>query len=526
MKKHISLLLVIILMITVPFAAFAERTIMGEAGEANSFFVKDDGALFAVGQNENGQLGTGDNINKSSMVKIMDGVSAVSAGGAHTLVLKSDGTLYAMGMNKYGQLGNGSVTDLNSAVKIMDNVASMDAGYSYSAAVKTDGTVWIWGYNEKGRLDKDKDNAVSIPVQIESGAKAVACGRYELLILKNDNTLWSGFAVSDLVSFAGNVSLIDNGREHNAYIDSGLSVYLWGLNAAGQLGNGSLESSKVPVKISDDVKGVAAGNSHTLFVKNDGTLWAMGDNKSGQIGDGTLIGRVAPVKVLTDVYSISSSADHNIAIKNDGSVWGWGDNRNGQLTSYNKNIVATPVKLSVDVFGGQPSEWAASEVNAAKQKSLVTAELSGNYQKDITREEFADLIINMLRKAGKITTTPAESPFSDTSSPNIILANSLGIVNGTGDGEFSPYKNIDRQQIATMFERMIKNIYPEQADIPVGDNKFADDGSIQEWASEGVYFVNAAGIVNGVGENRFDPEGKCTAEQAILIMLRTNDIFN
>ena len=522
MKKLVAILMVAILTISVSLAVSAEITV--STGNASSFFVKDDGTLWAVGGNENGQLGDGSTQSKSSIVKIMDGVSKVSAGGEHTLVLKTDGSLYAMGMGKLGQLGNGSLDISSTPVKIMDNVAQIDAGYSYSAAIKTDGTLWVWGYNVKGHFSKDHENVVSAPIQIDSDCKDVACGPFALLIVKNDNTLWNKFV--DIKMMSGDVSNVAAGREHNAYTVTNSDLYLWGSNTLGQIGDGSRDEKTEPVHVASNVVSVSAGYSHTLFIKNDNSLWATGSNEYGQLGDGSLENKLQPVWIMGNVSSVASFAYHNIAVKTDGSVWGWGDNRTGQLTGYNKSIVATPARISVELLGGQPSDWARSEVSTARQNGLVTYELSGNYQKSITREEFADLIIKMLRKTSRAMQDESENPFTDTTNPNIALAYKLDIVRGTGDGKFSPYATVTRQEMATMFQRTFANVYPELTENAPSDfSLFGDDSDIADWAKEGVYFSNAIGIVRGDGVN-FDPKGNCTAEQAILIIGRAYNYIN
>jgi hypothetical protein len=128
------------------------------------------------------------------------------------------------------------------------------------------------------------------------------------------------------------------------------TVWAWGYNNYGQLGNGTYSNSNVPVQVSGltGVTAIAWGWWHSLALKNDGTVWAWGYNKQGQLGDGTKTDSNVPVQVsgLTGVTAIAGSWKHSLALKNDGTVWAWGYNGDGQLgngTNTNSNV---PVQVS------------------------------------------------------------------------------------------------------------------------------------------------------------------------------------
>ena len=109
------------------------------------------------------------------------------------------------------------------------------------------------------------------------------------------------------------------------------SLWAWGYNSYGQLGDGTTTNKTTPVKIMDNVVSTSAGLYHSLAIKNDGSLWAWGLNANGQLGDGTTTNKNTPVKIMDGVISTSTGYYHSLAIKNDGSLWAWGDNFNGQL---------------------------------------------------------------------------------------------------------------------------------------------------------------------------------------------------
>jgi alpha-tubulin suppressor-like RCC1 family protein len=138
------------------------------------------------------------------------------------------------------------------------------------------------------------------------------------------------------VSGLNGVVDISCGNWHSLALRGDGTVWAWGSNNFGQLGNnGPTTLSTVPVQVTG-LSGVAvlsAGGNHSMALKSDGTLWAWGFNNVGQLGDGTNIQRLAPVQVsgLSGVMSISAGEDHSLALQNNGTVWAWGQGGHGQL---------------------------------------------------------------------------------------------------------------------------------------------------------------------------------------------------
>ena len=322
-----------------------------------------------------------------------DGVKAVAAGHSHTVALKADGTLWAWGSNYYGQLGDGTGGDLSNAnnknipVRVkgengtdyLEGVIAVAAGERHTVAVKADGTVWTWGNNVDGQLGDGTITPRNTPVQsLESGGSAflgviaVAAGQRHTVAIDKDGKLWawgnnSGGQLGDGTSGSANnrstpVKVLESGGSAftgviaiaagNAYtvaLKADGTVWTWGNNDNGQLGNGtSIGWALSPWQTSlDSVIAVAAGGAHTMALKNDGTLWAWGSNSYGQLGDGTsgsANNRSTPVQVLlkkgaggnpdvpfTDVTSVSGGEYHTIVSKRDGTLWAWGYNDYGQL---------------------------------------------------------------------------------------------------------------------------------------------------------------------------------------------------
>lgn len=139
-------------------------------------------------------------------------------------------------------------------------------------------------------------------------------------------------------------------NNHSLAIDSNGDVWAWGNNDYGQLGDNSTNASSVPVQVSGltEVIAIAAGYSHSVALKSDGTVWAWGHNAAGEIGDGTIIDRYIPTQVsgLSGVTAIAAGSDHSLALKNDGSVWSWGYNAFGQLGDGTVLERHSPVQVS------------------------------------------------------------------------------------------------------------------------------------------------------------------------------------
>jgi alpha-tubulin suppressor-like RCC1 family protein len=140
-------------------------------------------------------------------------------------------------------------------------------------------------------------------------------------------------------------------------------VMAWGHNGYGQLGNGTTtEFSTTPVQVSglSGVQDIAGGAEHTLALKDDGTVWAWGSNHLGQLGDATNPDYSnTPVQVsgFSGVQAIAAGSYHSLALKNDGTVWAWGWNEYGQLGDATNTDSNTPVQVSglsgvQDIAGG------------------------------------------------------------------------------------------------------------------------------------------------------------------------------
>ncbi|CAI6070600.1 InlB B-repeat-containing protein [Cohnella sp. JJ-181] len=292
------------------------------AGYYHSAGLTTGGTVWGWGGNEFGGLADGTNVNRSAPVaaKGMTGIASIAAGVRQSFAVKQDGTVWAWGSNNHGQLGDGTTTNQWLPVQIaIGDVASLSGGIGYhTLALKKDGTVWAWGDNESGELGDGTLTSRSVPGVVPGLADiiAVSAGGYHSIALKADGTVWA-----------------------------------WGLNTAGEMGNGTQSAAQsTPVQVAglDHVVAISAGNYHNLAIKENGTVWAWGDNGWGALGDGTTTKRIVPVQVqgLSDVKAVSAGGWHSVALKADGTVWGWGHNNYGQVGDGTKTQRNAPVQLS------------------------------------------------------------------------------------------------------------------------------------------------------------------------------------
>ncbi len=287
------------------------RAIGIAGGGGQSLAVWRDGTIRAWGLNSYGQLGDGTaGTNRTTSVSTLNlsHTIVVSAGGNaynyHSLALMGDGTVWGCGYNASGELGDGTTTFRRLTpvqAIVISNVTMLAAGGFHSAALKRDGTVWTWGYDVSGQLGDGTNVTRSIPAPVLSNMLAVAASTYNTLALKNDGTVWG-------CGYNGNGQL-------------------------GATGYGSNLSTPIQIAGMSNVTAIAMGGSHALALKNDGTVWAWGNNGSGQLGDGTISSKLTPVRVagLSNVVAIAAGNSHSLALRNDGTIWAWGCNANGQL---------------------------------------------------------------------------------------------------------------------------------------------------------------------------------------------------
>jgi alpha-tubulin suppressor-like RCC1 family protein len=326
------------------------------AGKNHVLALKQDGSLWAWGSNAMGQLG--DNSSNDSNIPILvgQGYSAISAGDFHSAALKTDGSLWAWGSNSLGQLGDAATTQSNYPKLIDTDFTTLAVGGgllqyvsdTHIVALKQDGSLWSWGSNNRGQLGDGTVIPSNIPKQIGKGYSAIAAGLFFTIALKANGDLWGwgtnvyGQLGNDVTNTAflpptligSGYRSVTVGGEGNGFtlaIKTDDTLWAWGSNASGQLGDGTTTNRSMPTLIGTGFSTVAAGNSHTIAIKTDGTLWAWGGNSSGQFGDGTTTHSLLPRQVGSGYDVVTAGLQFTAAIKQNGTLWAWGRNEYGQL---------------------------------------------------------------------------------------------------------------------------------------------------------------------------------------------------
>jgi alpha-tubulin suppressor-like RCC1 family protein len=267
------------------------------AGDSSSLAVKTNGTLWTWGFNNHGQLGQNDVASRSSPVQVgaLTNWAQVSSSFRFCAAVKSDNTLWTWGYGAFGGLGHSNNTTLSSPVQVgaLTNWAQVSTGSQHTLAVTTSGALYAWGYNGRGQLGDNTRITKSSPVQIGAltNWSQVSSGGYRNGAIKTDSTLWT-----------------------------------WGYNSTfGVLGQGlgAPNDRSSPVQVGAltnwsqiDVGTTTGASSHMSSIKTDGTLWAWGSNGSGRLGDGTVSSKSSPIQIgaLTSWTQASAGGDFTLGI--------------------------------------------------------------------------------------------------------------------------------------------------------------------------------------------------------------------
>jgi alpha-tubulin suppressor-like RCC1 family protein len=360
----------------------AIASMQGQSSTRHSLAIRNDGTLWGWGRNVEGQLGLAINMTipraVNTSVKFVDakvgqthGIAISTAGtlwmwggtasnqytpqsinspvqiGTRTWsrvaaqqtfsgAIRSDGTLWMWGTGTSGQLGQNNTSTFNSPVQVgtRNDWSSIKAGNLHSMAIRNDGTLWGWG---SAQLGDNISVARSSPVQIGT------------------DTNWSYVSPGDDTTFG----LKTNG-----------TLWGWGLNTSGQLGLNNTINHSSPVQIGTETNWSKLSDVyryHTMAIKTNGTLWSWGVNFFGNIGDGTTITRSSPVQIgtRTDWKDAFAGTEFSMAIRNDGTLWSWGTNTNGQLGIGDTISRSSPVQV------GTLNTWVSASLGLQNTVLLV-----------------------------------------------------------------------------------------------------------------------------------------------------------
>ncbi|MCF7826663.1 MAG: choice-of-anchor D domain-containing protein [Candidatus Marinimicrobia bacterium] len=378
------------------------------SGSYNGLVMDEDGQIYGWGYGYHGELGQGTyDASRFPVETVMDGALAgkdiltIEAGGDHAIALSSEGKVYNWGYGRQGQMGIGIqawsnvpiAADTNGVLK-GKTVTTVAGGGSHTLILTDEGKVYGWGMNSLGQIGlgyaTTGTSGILLPSAVKTDGvlngktfKAIAGGGNHSLALGDDGKLyaWGAGNVGQLgngsyahsyvpveVTMTGvlagkNVTDISAGSNYALALTTDGKLYTWGRNNEGQLGNGSTDSSSVPVEVDMNgalagktVQAIAAGGQHALILTTDNKLFSWGRNDQGQLGDASEVSSATvPVQVKMDgelsnktIAAVAAGYNTSYALTVDGEVYVWGYNGYWQLGDHAVASINEPLF----VFGG------------------------------------------------------------------------------------------------------------------------------------------------------------------------------
>lgn len=333
-------------------------------GYAHSGAITKDGSLYMWGCNRSDEVGNGiSSVGEIRPVKVLDNVASVSLGEYHSGAITKDGSLYMWGYNFDGEVGNGTTIAWEIPVKVLDNVTSFSLGDHHSGAITRDGSLYMWGANHAGQVGNGTKTYQTTPVKV----------------LDNVATVNLGYMYSGAITRDG-------------------SLYMWGANNFGQVGNGTETDQTIPVKVLDNIASVnlefAQGSlAHSGAITEDGSLYMWGANCHGEMGNGTTVNQIIPIKVLDNAETVSLGDHHSGALTKDSSLYMWGYNFEGEVGNGTTTNQLTPVKI-IGKFSSENNSYIEDKVPSNSTISSFTLDPTATVSTDNTTPIFGKLTLD------------------------------------------------------------------------------------------------------------------------------------
>ncbi len=352
-------------------------------------------------------------------------VKAVAGGGMHSLAVRSDGSVWAWGLNNAGQVGPGLPVGTYSSTSVPvqvtglpGDVIAVAAGEYHSLALTSSGLVYAWGGDSYGELGPTgfpyAAGYTQNPVQVTglpAGIVAITAGANHNLALASDGTIWAwgddtygqlGSTVSTTCSSSpcsatplqvpglSGVTSVAGGGDYSLALSQSGTLYAWGDNSYGQLGDGSTTPSTSPIQVSNltNVTVIAAG-THSMALTGSGQVYAWGENQFGELGAsatqicGSYYCSTTPLLVgslPTNVSAIAVGTDFSVALAANGTAYTWGDNGFGELglgsSDADSHPIPTPITGLTGVTAiatGDNHAFAIANLSSSTQSQAVAS---------------------------------------------------------------------------------------------------------------------------------------------------------
>lgn len=458
-------------------------------------------------------------------------------GDSVATMIDENGTLWAWGNMNTGVLGTGPVDEETGPQKVMEHVRSIDFQDTYFAAIKTDDSLWMWGPGTTdGVMGNGKEykpgEGQDTPIKVMDNVLAVSCGPRHVAAIKKDHSLWT-----------------------------------WGYNGSGQIGNGNCgwvdpqnSIQATPVKVLDDVVSVSCGDGYTAAVKEDGTLWMWGGNGANQFnngskgnlttafGDAKLVFQTVPLKVMDHVSAVACGEDPPLVLLEDGTLVTWPNSAQpgGTLWEvYNylnpdlPDELTEPMPLYEISYGviymEQGPHYPAGPNNIAFIKSDGSLWMYGNnsYGQLGTSGAFHDTfsafslkvmdnVADVSMSDMTVAATKADGSVWAWGSPNygLLLNGGSGDLARTFyDSTGKPFTGIG-QETPLQLAGMTAKHPGESVLLPIV--KDFSDVRINTYYADAVRWAVNSGVTSGTSATTFSPDAVCTTGEILTFLWRAN----
>ncbi|MBR4131715.1 MAG: S-layer homology domain-containing protein, partial [Oscillospiraceae bacterium] len=396
--------------------------------------------------------------------------------------------------NGHGEIGDGTTTDALRPKKIADNVIAIAAGEEMSLFVKSDYSLWGMGSSMCAELGSLSFDNVLSPVRILDGVRAASSSSG--LLIKTDGAAYEFGEIWQ--------------KENKEY------------------GHKDYQRRPSAQKILDGAAAVESGRLLRYVIQTDGSLWSWGTNFYGQLGDGTDTGRSTAKKILAGVTAVSTNGYSTLALKSDGTLWAWGMNRFGQLGDGTETDRYSPVQVAILATKELPTQfydveagtYYASAVQWALDGRITTGTSDTTFSPDATCTR-AQVVTFLWRASGSPAPNLKDNPFSDVSPDQyyyqaVLWAVEQGITTGTSAETFSPDAGCTRGQVVTFLHRAQGAPAPGST-----ENPFTDVPAGQYYYDAVLWAVNhEPQITNGTSAATFSPGSTCTRGQIVTFLYR------